>query len=188
MSQSDSRMLIVLEAHDPETAEIRASLSRRLVAALREQTLVGDEDESLNRRFNRWIASFGHHNRSVTLALVILLVISSLVFGLGSALQIDQVERPGVSISERIGSLIGGREKGAATTGQDFGQTPKLANSIVLYGAGFSWPDRFSNVEVQRETASSKVLWPLSTIVSMLILVALLLPQSNRTPQKSSAD
>lgn len=186
MSYSDSGILVVLEERDPERVNIQASFSRRLVAALREQTFAGAGEQSLTRRSNRWIAAFGPQNRSLTLALVILLVISSLAFGLGSALQIDQAERPGISFSERIGGLFGAR--GAADPAAGQGSAPTPPNTLATYGAGFSWPDRFSSIEVQREIASSKVLWPLSTFISMIVLAAWLLPRSNRRQQKSSAD
>lgn len=186
MSHSDSGILVVLEPRDPEPVDIKASFSRRLVAALRGQTHFGDEAESPTRGFSRWSARFGLQNRSLTLALIILLVISSLAFGLGSALQIDQAERPGIAFSERIGSLFGAR--GAADPAAGQGPAPTPPNTLATYGAGFSWPDRFSSIEVQREIASSKVLWPFATIISMIVLVAWLLPRPNRRPQKSSAD
>ena len=186
MSHSDSGILVVLKGRDSETADIQASFSRKLVAALREQTFVGDGAESRTRGFNRWIANFDLQNRSLALALVILLVISSLAFGLGSALQIDQAERPGISFSGRIGSLFGARGAADPAAGQDTAPTP--ANTLATYGAGFTWPDRFNSIEVQREIASSKVLWPVSTISSMIVLAAWLLPRSNRRPHKSSAD
>ena len=175
----------MLEARDVESVEISASSSQRLVAALRGQTLIGAEAGSLITRLDRWIANFGLQNRSLTLALLILLVISSLAFGLGSALQIDQAERQGNSFSERIGALFGARGAADLAAGQDTAPVP--ANTLASYGASFSWTDRFNRVEVQRETASSKVLWPLSTFISILILAALLLPGSSPTPQKSSA-
>ena len=186
MGHSDSGILVVLETGDSATADIQASFSRRLVAALRAQNLIGDEAESPTRGFNRWIAKIDLQNRSLALALVILLVISSLAFGLGSALQIDQAERTGNTFSERIGSLFGARGAADPTAGQDTVPTP--ANSLATYGAAFGWPDRFNSIEVQRETASTKVLWPLSTVISMLVLASWLLPRSNRRPQKSSAD
>lgn len=184
----DTRMIIVLEARDPESVEIPASFGRRLAVALGEHTRTGDEVESPNRGFGRWIERLSLQNRSVTLALVILLIISNLAFGLGSALQIDQVERPGFSISDRIDSFIGGRNTEGSTAGQDIDQTPAVENTIALYGASFSWPDRFSSVAVQRETASSKVLWPLSTFISMLILTGYLISRSNRELRTSAGD
>ena len=178
--------MIVLEARDAESVVYPGSSSQRLVRALRDQILIGDEAKSLSRWVDRWKAYLGSQNRTVTLAIVSVLLLSSLMFGLGSALQIDQSERPGISFSERISSLFGARGAAVSAAGQDTAPSPE--NSLASYGAGFSWTDRFNSGEMQRETASSKVLWPLSTIISMLILVALLLPQSNRTPQKSSAD
>ena len=179
-------MVIVLEARDAESVENAASSSHGLVAALRDQLLFGDEAKSWSRWFDRWKAYLGSQNRTVTLAVVSVLLLSSLMFGLGSALPIDQAERPGNWFSERIGGLFGARGAADLAAGQDSAPTP--ANTLASYRAGFSWPDRFNRVEVQRETASNKVLWPLSTIISMLILAALVLPRSNRTLQKSSAD
>ena len=186
MNQSDSRLLIVLEARNPESTEIPTSSSQRLVAALRDQVLIGDEAKSLSRRFDRLKAYLGSQSRSVTPAVVLVLLISSLMFGLGSALQIDQAERPGFSFSERIGGLFVAQGAADPGAGQDIASTP--ANTLASYGASFGWTDRFNTVEVQRETASSKVLWPLSTIISMLILTALMLPRSNPTQQELSAD
>ena len=56
--------------------------------------------------------------------------------------------------------------------------TPQRAHET--YGAGFTWPDRFNELKAQRETMSSKVLWPISTLFSTLILGAWLLPHPNR--------
>ena len=176
----------MLEARDAESVEIPASPSRSLVAALRDQILIGYEAKPLSRWLDRWKAYLGTQNRTVTLTIVSVLLLSSLMFGLGSALQIDQAERPGNLFSERIGGLF--RARGPADPAAGRNTAPAPANSLASYGAGFSWTDRFISVEVQRETASSNVLWPLSTIISVLILVALLLPRSNRRLQKSSAD
>ncbi len=179
-------MVIVLEARDAESVENVASSSQGLVAALRNQILFGDEAKSWSQWFDRWKAYLGSQNRTVTLAIVSVLLLSSLMFGLGTALQIRQAEGSGSLISGVIRGLLAPRGAADPAAGQDTAPTP--GNTLASYGAGFSWIDRFNRVEVQRETASSKVLWPLSTIISMLILAALLLPRSNRMPQKSSAE
>ena len=176
----------MLEARDAESVENAASSSQGMVTALRDQILVGDEAKSASRRFDRWKAAFGSHNRMVTLAVVSILLLSSLTFGLGTALQIRQAEGSGSSISGAIRGLLAPRGAADPVARQDSAPTP--ANIFASYGAGFGWTDRFNSVEVQRETASSKVLWPLSTIISMLILAALLLPGSNRMTQKASAN
>jgi len=176
----------VLEAQDNKNAEKPVSSTQGLVAGLRNQIQIDDEAKSLSRWFDRWKATLEPQKPKVTLAAVSVLLVSSLVFGLGSALQIDQAERPGISLSERIGALFMARGAAAPATGQYTASTP--ANTLASYGAGFGWIDRFNSVEILRETASSKVLWPLSTVISMFILAILLLPGSNRAPQKLSAD
>ena len=155
-----------------------ASSSQTLVAALRDQIRIGDEAKPLSRWLDRWKAHLGSQNRTVTLATVSVLLILSLMFGLGSALQIEQSERSGTSFSVRINSLFGARGAAVSAAGQDTAASP--ANSLASYGAGFSRTDRFNRVELQRETASSKVLWPLSTLLSVLILGAWLVPRSDR--------
>ena len=181
-------MLIVLEARDPESVEIPLSFGSRLAAAFGKQTRAGDRAETPYRSFNRWIADLSLQNRSVTLALVVLLIISSLAFGLGSALQINLIERPGSSVSGKIGDLIGGRNTGGSAVGQEIGQTPALVNTLPIYGATLSWLDRFNFAEVRRETANSKVLWPFSTVLSMLIAAAYLLPRSTSELSTSAGD
>ena len=186
MNQPDNRLLIVLEAREEKFAEKLAPSSQGLVAVLRGQIQNDDEAKSLTQRFDRWKATLEPQKRKATLAIVSVLLISSLAFGLGFALQIDQVERPGFSFSERIGSLFLVRGAAAQAAVQDTASTS--ANTFASYGAGFGWADRFSSVEIMRETASSKVLWPVSTIISILILTILMLPRSNRMPQKLSTD
>lgn len=176
----------MLEAQDDKSVEKPARSLHMLVAALRDQIRIDDDAKSLSPWFDRWKGTLEPQKRNVTLAIVSVLLILSLAFGLGFALQIDQVERPGFSFSERIGSLFLVRGAAAPAAVQDTASTS--ANTFASYGAGFGWADRFNSVEVLRETASSKVLWPLSTIISMLILTILMLPRSNRVPQKLSAD
>lgn len=176
----------MLEAQDNKNAEKPVSSSHRLVAALRDQIKVEDEVNSLSPWFDRWKATLEPQKRKATVAIVLVLLMSSLAFGLGFALQVNQTERPGFSLSERIGTLFVARRAAAPAAGQ--GAASASVNSLATYGAGFGWADRFNSVEVLRETASSKVLWPLSTSISMLILAILLLPQPDHTPQKPSAD
>ncbi len=186
MNQRDSGLLIVLKAQDDKPTGNPASSSQLLVAALRDQIQMENEGRSLSPWIDRWKATLAAQRRTVTLAIVLVLIMSSLMFGIGSALQIDQAERPGFSYLERIGTLFVAGESADPGAGQD--SASKSANTLAAYGASFGWSDRFNSVEVLRETASSKVLWPLSTIVSMLILSTLLLPRSKAMPQKSSAD
>ena len=176
----------MLEAQDAESVENAASSSQGSVAALRDQILFGDEAKSSSRWLDRWKAYLGFQNRTVTLAIVSVLLLSSLMFGLGTTLKISQAEGSRSSISGVIRGLLAPRGPADPAAGRN--TAPAHGNTLASYGAGFSWTDRFNRVEVQRETASSKVLWPLSTIISMLIVAALLLPRSNRMPQKSSAD
>ena len=42
--------------------------------------------------------------------------------------------------------------------------------AFVPYGGGFIWPDRFDDIERQREQESARFLWPLSTISSAAAL------------------
>ena len=48
---------------------------------------------------------------------------------------------------------------------------------VAPYGAGFTWPDRFNDAEVERETASNSVLAPASALVTMLVMGVWLLPR-----------
>jgi hypothetical protein len=56
------------------------------------------------------------------------------------------------------------------TTG-DFVPLPQPTQpAIVPYGGGFTWPDRFDDIERQREQESTKFLWPLSTVSGVAAL------------------
>jgi len=124
--------------------------------------------------------SLGHQNRAATLALVAILFILSLSFGLRSAFEIRQAEGAGFSIFEIVGGLFTAREPEGANGSAAGEATPTPQSALDTYGAIFSWPDRFSEVEVQRETKSSKVLRPISTLIPTLIFGAWILPRSNR--------
>jgi hypothetical protein len=51
------------------------------------------------------------------------------------------------------------------TTGEDIPLVVPTQPAFVPYGGGFTWPDRFDDIERQREIESSRLLWPLSTIL-----------------------
>ncbi len=180
MTEPSKGLLIVLERREQKSVEIPGSSSQRLVTALRRQILTAGAAKSSGRWSDRWKRNLGHQNRGATLVLVSILFILSLSFGLRSAFQIRQAEGAGFSISEIVGGLFTAREP-EGVNGSAVGEaTPTPQSALETYGAIFSWPDRFSEVEVQRETMSSRVLWPISTLISTLILGAWILPRSDR--------
>lgn len=173
-------MFIVLEARGTESATAPASPSQRLVEALRKQLLVGDDGKSSSRWFDRWIPDLRSQNRAFTVVLISILLILSLTFGIGSALQIRQSEQSGGSIAEIVGRLFTSRgPEGlrAATAGEE---TPAPQSSLKSYGTGLNGSDRFNDLELSRIFQSSKMLWPLSTLISTLVLAAWLVPRPER--------
>jgi hypothetical protein len=173
-------MLIVLEARDVEAVEGRTSSTQRLVSALRDQLLIAAEGKPTNQRSDRWKIYLGSQNRTFTVALVSVLLVLSLTFCLGSALQIRQAEGSGGTISGALSGLFGSRRPESAGGSIAGGATPTPKSTLESYGAGFIWPDRFNIIEVRRETENSKVLWPLSTLLSALVLGAWLYPRPDR--------
>jgi hypothetical protein len=47
----------------------------------------------------------------------------------------------------------------------------------IVYGGGFTWPDRFDGAEIQRENQSSERLWPLSLLLGFVPYVYHILSQ-----------
>jgi len=173
-------MFIVIGGREAESAKVPGSSSRRLVTALRQQIATAEAARSSDRRLDRWRRNLGPGNRAFTLAIVSILLILSLTFGLGSAFQIRQVEGGGFSFFGMFSGLFSARgPDGARGSGLEQ-ETPTPQRAHETYGAGFTWPDRFNELKAQRETMSSKVLWPISTLFSTLILGAWLLPHPNR--------
>jgi hypothetical protein len=173
-------MFIVLEGRAAEFAKVPGSSSRRLVTALRQQIVTAEAARSSKRGLDRWRRNLGRGNRAFTLAIVSILLILSLTFGLGSAFQIRQAEGAGFSFFGMFSGLLSARGPEGATGSGAVQETPTPQSALETYGTGFTWPDRFIEVKVQRETMSSKVLWPISTLISTLILGVWLLPHPNQ--------
>ncbi len=55
---------------------------------------------------------------------------------------------------------------------------PVPVPTVAPYGAGFSWPDRFNEAEVDREAASNSVLAPASALATILVMGVWLLPRA----------
>lgn len=168
----------MLEGTEAAPMDSRGLPSQRLVTTLRKQLASANTTRASVRWIDRWKFRFGLRNRSVTLAIVSTLLILSLIFGMGSAYQVRQTEGGGSPIFALINGLfgLGGSNNGLGAPEE----TSMPEGALSMYGAQIGWPDRFKKVEVDRETMSNKALWPISTLISTLILGAWLLPRSKR--------
>ena len=169
MTAPSGRLLVVLDADDAESTRIQASFSRRLAAVLGKQTLALDAGEMPRQGARGRTAGRQTQSLQILIALALLLAILVPMLIVGSSLE-RWLTFGELSDRGQEGMIVGPR----ATP------TPTPEGELEAYGAGFGWPDRFNNAELSREVESSKVLSPLSTVASVLMLGALLLPRTLR--------
>lgn len=193
MTDSASRLLVVLQAQEAQPVETETSFAHRLAVALRQQSLLESGDALPGSRLGRWLRSLGLERQEFARKLVFLLIILSLAVGISASLQIQDVGNWEGSLLERLGAFI--RERPArqpkneaeSRAGPIPTPTTPAEGTSELYGSGFNWDDRFDQVEAHREANNLKVLWPVSTIVSILTLGAWFLPRPIREDQSQGS-